>query len=139
MDTLVTLYCLVDDFMQAFMPQWSKTLLTDRQQRHKPSRLSPSEVMTIIIHFHQSGYRNFKHYYLHHVRLHLSQDFPQLVSYARFVELMPSVLVPLTLFSQTLLGQKTGIYFVDSTVVRACHVKRERQHRVFAGLAAKIN
>jgi hypothetical protein len=55
-----------------------------------------SEIMTILIHFHQSNYRNFKAFYLEHVMTHLRNEFPGLVSYNRFVELIPSVIVPLT-------------------------------------------
>jgi len=40
--------------------------------------------MTIIIAFHQSGYRTFKHYYLQQVSRYLRAEFPDLVSYNRF-------------------------------------------------------
>jgi hypothetical protein len=39
--------------------------------------LCMSEIMTILIHFHQSNYRNF---YLEHVMTHLRNEFPGLVS-----------------------------------------------------------
>ena len=35
------------------------------------------------------------------------------------------------------LGKCTGISFVDSTTMNVCHIKREKQHRVFKGLASK--
>ena len=47
-----------------------------------------SEIMTILIHFHQSNYRNFKAYYLEYVMTHLRNEFPGLVSYNRFIELI---------------------------------------------------
>lgn len=50
---------------------------------------------------------------------------------------MKSVIVPLCFFLHTLKGKHTGIYFIDSTILKACHIKREKQHRVFEGLAAK--
>ncbi|PCS21941.1 Mobile element protein [Candidatus Enterovibrio escicola] len=37
------------------------------KQRNKLSCLSVSEVMTIVIVFHQSGYRDLKTYYIHFV------------------------------------------------------------------------
>lgn len=62
MDNIVEIYCAVDDFMKIFTKAWHKQLLTNgERQRIKPSRLSPSEVMTIMILFHQAHYRNFKH------------------------------------------------------------------------------
>ena len=38
---------------------------------------------------------------------------------------------------QSLTGEQTGIYFVDSTLIKACHIKREKQNRVFKGIAQK--
>ena len=51
--------------------------------------------MTILIQFHQAPYRTFKAYYTQQVLGQLHAEFPSLVSYNRFVELIPSVLVPL--------------------------------------------
>lgn len=137
-DTLVELYCLVDEFCQEFVPAWEKHLLTHGlRKRRRQSSLSTTEIMTIIIHFQQSHYRTFKHYYLGHVQQHLRPYFPRLVSYHRFVSLMKSVMVPLSTFMQTLTGEATGIYFTDSTIIKACHIKRERQHKVFKGIAKK--
>ncbi|PCS23849.1 Mobile element protein [Candidatus Enterovibrio escicola] len=51
------------------------------KQRNKPSRLSVSEVMTIVIAFHQSECRNFKTYYIHFVCLCITNKFPELVNY----------------------------------------------------------
>ena len=87
--------------------------------------------MTILILFQQSGYRTFKAFYTQHVQTHLSEDFPGLLSYNRFVELMPRFLVPLTIYLQTQLGTCTGISFIDSTSLVVCHNARIQQHRVF--------
>jgi len=120
------------------MPQWEKQLMTaELKKRCKPSTLCVSEIMTIYIHFHQSHYRHFKAYYLHYVIPYLRWAFPRLVSYNRFVELIKSVCVPLCFFMQSLLGTPTGCYFIDSTPIQVCHIKREKQHRVFEGLAKK--
>jgi hypothetical protein len=43
-------------------------------------RVVPSEIMTILIGFHQSHYRNFKAYYLEHVCQYQRWEFPGLVS-----------------------------------------------------------
>lgn len=137
-DTLTSLFTLVDDFCKEFMPEWEKHLVTHRLKRRKrQSQLSPSEIMTICIHFHQSHFRNFKHYYKDYVCKYLQHLFPGLVSYQRFVSLMKSILVPLCFFLQCFKGEKTGIYFVDSTIIKVCHIKREKQHKVFNGLAEK--
>lgn len=137
-NTLIELYCLVDEFCKLFLPEWRKRLMASQLiKRNRKSELSPSEIMTIYIHFHQSHYRDFKNYYLHSVQKHLSHLFPTLVSYPRFVALIKSTIVPLCFFLQTLKGEGTGIYFVDSTLIESCHIKREKQHKVFKGLAKK--
>lgn len=93
---IVALFCEVDDFCHQFESQWQYRLLeTGERQRWGAGRLCLSEVMTIVSSFHQSGYRTFKDYFLRYVTPHLRWAFPQLVSYTRFVELMPGALVPL--------------------------------------------
>ncbi len=93
--------------------------------------------MTIIIHFHQSHFRDFKTYYTKYVMIYLHKEFPTLVSYNRFVELMPSVLVLICLFIHFQSKSMSGIYFIDSTVLSACHHKRASSNRVFKCLAKK--
>jgi len=136
--SLLELFCAVDDFCQVFRPKWQQMLLSQRiRQRRRESKLSLSERMTIIIHFHQSGYRTFKDYYLQHVSVHLRQEFPALVSYARFVELMPQTIMPLMVYLHHCFGQCTGISFVDATSLAVCRNQRIHQHKVFAGIAAR--
>ena len=92
-----------------------------------------SEIMTILIHFHQSNYRNFKAYYLEYVMTH-----PGLVSYNQFIELIPSVIVPLTHYLRhACLGTCTGITFIDSTTLAVCKNPRIHYHKTFAGLARR--
>jgi len=137
-DTLITLFCVVDEFCKEFYPEWEKSLITQGiKKRRTPSRLSPSEIMTIIIYFHVMRFRDFKTYYTCYVMPHLRNAFPNLVSYSHIVNLLKSVLIPLCVFLQTLTGEKTGIYFIDSTILKACHIKREKQHRVFNRIAKK--
>ena len=73
--------------------------------------------MTIVINFHQSGYRTFKDYYINHVTKYLAREFPRLVSYSRFIELMPQALIPLLCYLNTRKGSVTGISFIDSMLV----------------------
>jgi hypothetical protein len=93
--------------------------------------------MTILIYFHQMRYRDFKTYYTQFVQVYLRAEFPKLVSYNRFVELLPSVLVPLCAYLQNCYGECTGINFIDSTPLRVCHNRRIGQHRVFAEVAQR--
>ena len=93
---LVELFCPVDDFCQAFEGAWIRHQLTTgprRRRRRRAGHLCLSEIMTLLIWFHQSHYRDFKAFYLHHVCRHLRDAFPRLVRYGRLVELMPSALI----------------------------------------------
>ena len=130
---LEQVFCDVDDFNAEFEPLWKQQLLLAREvKRCRDSSLSLSEVMTIIIAFHSSNYRTFKHFYTDHVTKHLHRAFPDLVSYNRFVELMPSALIPLCSYLHTRQGRVSGISFIDSTPIIVCHPKRAHLHKLFA-------
>jgi hypothetical protein len=130
--SLLELFCSVDDFWLGFARDWKAMQMTTGKRRERVGHLCPSEIMTILIHFHQSHYRTFKSYYREHVQVHLSREFPHLVSYQRFVALIPSVLVPMLAYLQSRYGACTGISFIDATSLEVCDPKRITQHRVFA-------
>jgi len=133
MDTLLPLFCSVDDFWQHFEPQWRQTLLTtSSRHRQRAGQRHPSEIMTIVILFHQSGYRTCKGFYCSYVCQHRRQEFPTLLSYGRFVCGIPHLLVPLCAYRQTQHGPCTGISFIDSSKLVVCHNARIAQHRVCA-------
>lgn len=135
--SLLELFCDVDDFCQYWNAGHPKKLSSKHGQRVRQPELSESEIMTIVIHFHQSGYRHFKDYYIEHVQGHLQREFPQLVSYSRFVTLMQRVVLLLWAYAQARCGSCSGISFVDSTALRVCTNRRINRHKVFAGLAAR--
>jgi hypothetical protein len=133
---IVALFCDIDDFCQRFEPWLQVQLLTIRQRQRQPT-MHLSEVMTILVLFHLQGYRTFKQFYLEHVCVHLRQEFPNLVSYSRFVELQRDALLPLCAYLKRRYGHCTGIAFVDSTALAVCHNRRIHSHRVFAEVAAR--
>jgi hypothetical protein len=136
--SLLELFVSVDDFCQVFLPVWEKKLLADgSKKRCRAGQLRISEIMTILIYFHQSHYRNFKAYYTEHVCQQLRAEFPNLVSYERFVVLMPSVLGPLSAYLKSLYGNCSGISFVDSTALEVCDRHRIHNHKVFEGVAKR--
>jgi hypothetical protein len=58
---LTRLFCDVDDFCKAFIPQWEKTLIETGERKRKKQRcISASEIITLIVYYHQSGYETFK-------------------------------------------------------------------------------
>jgi len=132
-----TLFCAVDDFFQGFIPALHAQMLASGiRQRDRQPALSTSELVTILIAFQTSRFRDFKAFYLflmHHHR----REFPGLLSYRRVLTLLPRVTIPLFALLLSLRGDCSGTSFVDSTVLRVCHIKRAGRNRVFEGLAAK--
>jgi len=93
-----------------------------KSRRYRKASLSDSEIMTILIVFQFGSFRNIKHYYLFFIRQHLKSDFPNAVSYNRFVELQSRVFFQMMFFlNLSAFGRCTGISFVDSTMVPVCH------------------
>src|SRR5579864_8074008 len=110
--SILDLFVSVDTFWQQFEPLWEREQLAHGRRRRRATRLHPSEIMTIAILFQQSHYRTFKAFYTEYVQVHLRGEFPGLVSYTRMVELLPRVLVPLTVYLYTHLGACTGVSFI---------------------------
>ena len=130
-DTLTEIFCEIDDFCKLKKDIEIK-LLSDKSKKNYPKMLTLSEVMTILVFFHISKYRDFKTYYLYFVKGNLSQEFPRLPSYNRFIELIKDSVIPLLLFMKTCcLGECSGISFIDSTILRVCNNKRIHSHKVF--------
>ena len=108
-----------------------------RKRASKSDLFCLSEIMTILIGFHQSHYRNFKAYYIHQVCKYWKQAFPKLVSYNRFVQWTPTCLFPLCCYLKTCFGPCTDISFIDATSLKVCHNRRIWQHRVCKDTAAR--
>lgn len=136
-DKITEIFCSIDDFCLVFDPALQKRQLsTGKMTRKRKFTMSTSEIVTITVLFHLSGIRTFKRFYIHYVQGQLREEFPNTVSYNRFVELMQSNILPLTLYMKTCcLGECTGISFVDSTPIRACGNKRITQNKVFRDIA----
>lgn len=135
---ILPLFFEIDEFCKVFEPLWNKHLLSqNNKKRCRKRTLCLSEVMTILILFHQSGYRNLKQFYLEFVYQYLPREFPQLVSYQRFVEFERDALVPLSAYLQSRRGCCRGISFIDSTKLAVCENLRIAQHRQFKWIAKR--
>ena len=83
-----SLFCFVDDFYKGFEPWYKKALLTcGTKKRNRECKMSLSEIITILIAFHQSGMACFKYFYLELMRNYRNL-FSYLVHYDRFVALI---------------------------------------------------
>ena len=138
---ITEIFCLADDFCKFFNNTVKKHSLESndgKKHRDKPNKLSNAEVITIMIMFHSCGHRCLKHFYKHYICEHCSHLFSKLLSYNRFVELEREALIPMTVFvKEVLLGECTGVSFVDSTPLRVCNNRRIHCHKVFKGIAMR--
>ena len=142
-DKIIEIFSMCDDFSKNFDGIVQKNSITagdsDKKRKyHRDGKMSDSEVMTILILFHNSGYRCLKHFYLDHVCKHMRHLFPKTVSYNRFVELEKRAVLKLAVLVKTILmGKCTGISFIDSTPLRVCKNQRILQHKTFKGIAER--
>jgi hypothetical protein len=138
-DKISEIFCIADDFCKKYEEEIKKRLVENndgKQHRNRSYTMSDSEIITIMICFHYGQFRNFKHFYLYYVAVHLKGEFPNIVSYNRFVELERKVAMALVLFiKMCCTGSCTGIAFIDSTKIAVCNNKRIKRNKVFNDLA----
>jgi hypothetical protein len=134
---ILSLFCEIDDFCKVFERLSAARALTDQKKRNRTTRLSLSEVMTILVLYHASGYKNLKAFYLEEIIPHHKAEFPALCSYRRFVQLQSRCVMPLFFYLLSRRGDCTGISFIDATSIKVCHNLRIPQHRVFRGSAER--
>ena len=132
-----SLFCFVDDFYKGFEPWYKKSLISSgTKKRNRECKMSLSEIITILIAFHQSGMACFKYFYLELMRNYRNL-FNYLVHYDRFVALIKLAFPALVCLLKTLEGTVTEYLFIDATPMAVCHNLREKRHKVFKGLAKK--
>lgn len=134
---IVRLFCEVDDFIQQHSERLEHNLIADAiLKRKRKTEMTLSEIVTLLIAFHQEGFRTLKGFYLAINQLYPG-CFPRLVNYNRFIELMPRTMPVLLLYLNSLKGKVTGISFVDSTPIQVCKPKRMGRNKVFKNIAKK--
>lgn len=138
-EKLIEVFITIDDFVNLF-DQWlaSRALAPTNQPTRQPE-LSSSEIMTILVYYHHSGYKNFQYYYQRLVQPQMRPYFPQLVTYQRFIDLLPRQVAMLHVLTKylCLLAKRTGCYFADSKKLPVCDNRRIDSHRVFKDIASR--
>jgi hypothetical protein len=136
---LIEIFFFSDNFCNEKGSEIDTKLIPENSDAHKMScGLSMSEIMTIEIFYHLQGSKCFKYYYTYFVMVHLKEYFPGLVSYNRFVQLKPRMMLYMFCFLLACrLGQKTDCYFIDSTKIAVCHNLRINSNRVFKNIAKR--
>ena len=139
-DKVTQFYVELDDFCKEFEQELSKRPVIEGavKSRRRAGNLSDAEMMSIYLLFHFGQFTNFKSFYTMYVQKHLVDLFPDIISYERFNARQHRILIPLMMYlKQRGLGKSRGINYIDSTLLRVCHIKREKQHKVFKNVATK--
>ncbi len=139
LDRIVEVFCEVDDFCTAFLPQWEASLLATggAAPRGPEPGLSPSEIITLLLVLHSSGFKHLKSFYHGFADPLLRGYFPGMPCYEHFVSLQKSVFVPLVFFLLSHLGDQDRVCYVNFTALFFCDNHRINRHKVFAGLAQR--
>jgi hypothetical protein len=111
LDRIVAVFCEVDDFCQAFLPHWEASLLGPggTAPRGPQPALSTSEIITLLLVLHSSGFKYLKSFSHGFAEPLLRGSFPGLPCYQHFVALQQRVFVPLVVFLVSHLGTRTGL------------------------------
>lgn len=138
-EKLIEIFIAVDDFVKIF-DQWLTTrcLMPARKPTRQPA-LTASEIITLLVYYHHSGYKNFEYFYRRLVLSQMRTYFPKLVSYERFIELLPRQAATLHVLTKYLClsSQRTRCYFADSKKLPVCDNRRIHNHKVFAHIAGR--
>jgi len=132
---LVEIFVMCDDFCKKF----SQYHLDNGFQSEPPTQgMCESEIITIVIFYHLSGFKCFKYYYRCIVCGPLKPYFPNTYSYPYFVAMMKRVNFHLFAFLSfcrvASMGQGN---YIDATKLVVCHNKRIPSHKVFQGIAKR--
>ena len=102
---LISIFLKADDLCKYLEKELINKWLSDGKNicdYKKKSNLFDSEIMTILIFYHYSGFKNFEYYYKQLLENELREYFPKLVSYTRFLELIETVALQMFIFSKSL-------------------------------------
>ena len=90
------------------------------RKRNRPCKMSLSEIITILIAFHQSGMSCFKYFYLRLMSNHRNL-FNYLVHYDHFISLIKLAFPAVVCMLKTLEGKVTEYMFIDANPIAVSH------------------
>jgi hypothetical protein len=134
---LILLFVELDDFCIA-LENWKKTQPSFQGSVTRKPVMSDSELLSILVFYQYSGMKCFQYYY-RFVVSQMKSYYPRLVSYERFVALIPRLLPGLYVFLQFRMqaSRRNGFYFIDSKKLPACDNRRIHSHKVFEEVAGR--
>ena len=137
---LIGIFIECDDFLKGIKELLDAQSLPNPNgtTRNRPRRMSESEMMTIIIYYHFSGFRCFKWYYNLVIKKIFADYFPESFSYNRFIQLMAELNIYLMFFlTACRLSAPTEGNYIDSKKLVVSHNRRIKYHRVHKGIAKR--
>ncbi len=128
------LFYFIDEFCNYIEKALKERTIAHRKKATRLPGLTHAEIITIILLFQRSPYKNFKYFYKAYQVLY-PREFPRMPSYERFVILQQRVLPLLAVLLDCLFVRDDNVGFIDSTPLTVCHNKRISRHKVCKGFA----
>ncbi len=110
---------------------------SNTRKRNKSSRMAPHRIMAVLLMFHLSGYRDFRSFYEIMIQGYLKKMFPHSLSYSWFIRIKSRYLHAMFCYLTSKMQPSHEISYIDSTCLKACHIKRASSHKTFKGIAEK--
>ena len=134
---LIEIYCFVDECVKILNEYYAENL-AEHYYVYK-SGLSMSEMITIQILYHLSGYKTFEYFYNSLNYNYLHNYFPNIPNIKSFYERQKKTSVYLVgvLLMKISLSKKNGIFYIDSTKIEVCKASRMSRNKVFLNYAKK--
>lgn len=137
---LTEIFIEVDDFNKGIKNFLDAKSLPDPNGsvRKRERKMNESEMMTIIIYYHFSGFKCFKWYYNYVIKKLFKSYFPETFSYNRFILLMSEMNIYLMFFMTACrLSVPTAGNYIDSKKLVVSHNRRIKNHKVHKGIAKR--
>ena len=141
---IVEVFCFTDDFCKEIESFYSTHPLPEGLEKRKSAAgrkpsLSESEVLTILVLYHLSGFKCFQYFYERLVLKELRSFFPKAVSYTQFLFLARQACFHIFLLAhyRCSLSSRTNHYYVDSKKLPVCDNKRIHSNKVFDEIASR--
>jgi hypothetical protein len=140
---IIEVFCFIDDFCKEVAVYYAThplpAGLTPRHPAGRKASLSESEVLTILVLYHLSGFKCFEYFYERLLLQQLKSFFPQAVSYTQFLCLSRQACFHMLLLAQyrCSLSDHTQHYYIDSKKLPVCNNHRIHSHQVFAAMAQR--
>lgn len=136
---LISLFIEIDDLIISYRSYQKEHQLLPKKLPTRQPVLSCSEICTILVGYHLSGYKCFEYYYKQMILKSHQSYFPKAPTYECFLSYIPKCVDALYLWLLYSCSQskRTGLYFIDSKKLEVCHLRREHSHKVFQDYARK--